>query len=441
VLDWNAASNHSERSRWLSDGIHLTATGQAEFARWLRAELVGLATSHRLVPPKKLEIPVVGRTLDRPDGTTTTIPSSVAAVALNVTGVESSAPGYATVWPCGTSRPRASHLNYFYPSPVANNVIAPVGPNGTVCIYSLRSTEVVVDIAGWFPSAANGRFNATQPLRLVDTRDGTGGRTGRISPQTPLRIDLAGRRVVRTNGTAATVPADAEAVALNVTSTAPVSNGFLTVWPCKEERPWASTVNSRFGRSVPNGVIAPLDSDGSVCLYANRDMHVVVDLSGWFDGGGDAGGYVGTVPSRLLDSRDGTGGRQGRITAGSPIRIPIRGRALERDGATVRVPSGATAAFVNVTAVDGTDPGYVTVWPCGPRPHASNLNYRPGTTIANGVIAPIGPDGSICLYVRSPVHLVVDIAGWFGGGASPAFVAGTPLRIVDTRENLGPVPS
>ena len=36
IWDWNAASSGSERNRWFSDGIHLTATGRAEFTLWLR---------------------------------------------------------------------------------------------------------------------------------------------------------------------------------------------------------------------------------------------------------------------------------------------------------------------------------------------------------------------------------------------------------------------
>jgi lysophospholipase L1-like esterase len=39
VLDWNRASNTAERSRWFADGVHLTATGQAKFAIWLRQEV------------------------------------------------------------------------------------------------------------------------------------------------------------------------------------------------------------------------------------------------------------------------------------------------------------------------------------------------------------------------------------------------------------------
>ena len=61
-------------------------------------------------------------------------------------------------------------------------------------------------------------------------------------------------------------------------------------------------------------------------------------------------------------------------------------------GAASGVPMiGALA--MNVTVTDSESPsvggGYVTVFPCGTRPDASNLNFIADQTIANAVIAPI----------------------------------------------------
>ena len=78
------------------------------------------------------------RRVTAPDGTVDVIPSGVAAVALNVTAVTPSAGGYMTVWPCDAPRPEASNLNFVAGAVVANGVIAPVGANGKVCIYTNR---------------------------------------------------------------------------------------------------------------------------------------------------------------------------------------------------------------------------------------------------------------------------------------------------------------
>ena len=86
---------------------------------------------------------------------------------------------------------------------------------------------------------------------------------------------------------------------------------------------------------------------------------------------------------------------------------------------------------LNVTAVDPEGSGYVTVYPCGAMPLASNLNYLAGQTVPNAVIAPVSPTGTVCFYSLRPAHIVVDINGWFrsGGGYTPV----GPERVLDTR--------
>jgi len=44
----------------------------------------------------------------------------------------------------------------------------------------------------------------------------------------------------------------------------------------------------------------------------------------------------------------------------------------------------------------------------------SNLNFTPGQTVPNTVIAQIGTDGSISIYnALGSTHVIVDITGWF----------------------------
>ena len=95
ILDWDSASETPERPRWFADDVHLTTTGQAEFALWLRDQIVSAGVgppSHWLAPPKKILLPVVGASLTSPDGAPVTIPADARAVALNITGVGPVAP-------------------------------------------------------------------------------------------------------------------------------------------------------------------------------------------------------------------------------------------------------------------------------------------------------------------------------------------------------------
>jgi hypothetical protein len=78
---------------------------------------------------------------------------------------------------------------------------------------------------------------------------------------------------------------------------------------------------------------------------------------------------------------------------------------------------GVAAVALNVTAVstEANDfGGYVTVYPCGTRPDASNLNFVSGQTIPNSVIAPVSSAGKVCFYVYGKAHLLADVSGYFG---------------------------
>ncbi len=437
VLDWNGASATPEaRARWFADGVHLTATGQAEFALWLRAQMLALAPSNYLAPPKMIRIPVVGRAVTTPAGAEVTVPTTATAVAINVTAVVPASPGHITVWPCATPRRETSNLNYSGGDVVANNVIASIDSAGEICLWSFAGTDVIVDVNGWFDgSAAGDALVSVSPERIVDTRLGIGAVQRRVTAAEPLTIDVRALTAKRPDGTTATVPNDVSSVVVNVTAVNATAPGHLTIWPCALGRQETSNLNYRAGRTFANGVVAAVDDTGKLCVHAESPTDVVIDLQGWF--GPNNPVFAATDPNRIVDTRIGLGAARQRVSPAAPIRIPVRGISLAANGSTVQVPASATAAVVNVIAVAPIGPGHLTVWSCdGAAPVASNLNYRAGEVIANGVIAPIGSDGSICVSTFAAADIVVDVNGWLADG----FVAVTPDRFVDTRIAVGPAP-
>lgn len=133
-------------------------------------------------------------------------------------------------------------------------------------------------------------------------------------------------------------------------------------------------------------------------------------------------------PARLYDSRDADGKRG----AGSTTEIVVVGRQ--------GVPADATAVLLNVTAVQPTAPGFVTVHPCGSeRPTTSNLNYVVGQNRPNAVLAKVGEGGAVCAFTRSEIDLVVDVNGYVP--ALSDVRALTPARLYDSREVGGPRPA
>jgi hypothetical protein len=101
------------------------------------------------------------------------VPSDAVAVVLNVTVVNARSTGFATVYPCGQTRPEASNLNYAAGQTIPNLVIAKPGTGGKVCVYSDAAVDLLADVSGFFP-AGSGFTPVPNPTRVLDTRNGIG---------------------------------------------------------------------------------------------------------------------------------------------------------------------------------------------------------------------------------------------------------------------------
>ena len=347
-----------------------------------------------------LQLPVTGRGGVAADAT---------SVMLNVTITQPAGSGYVTVFPCGETRPNASSVNYVAGATVANAVITKVGVRGKVCLFTLAATHLVVDVNGYVPASAASLVSVV-PARLLETRSGPGMVTvdhlfeggGVVAAGSVVELPVAGRGGV----------ADAAgAVMLNVTVTEPAESGYVTVFPCGQARPNASTVNYGTGSTVANSAISKVGLGGAVCLFSLGATHLVVDVNGYVPA--SVSSLASVVPARLLETRSGPGmvtvdhlfEGGGVVTAGSVVELPVAGRG--------GVPGDAGSAMLNVTATEPAAAGYVTVFPCGAsRPLASNINYLAGSTVANSVITKIGAGGKVCLFSLATTHMLVDVDGY-----------------------------
>jgi hypothetical protein len=212
--------------------------------------------------------------------------SGVSAVVLNVTATNaSSTESYMTVWPSGSSLPLASNLNVVSGEHVPNLVIARVGDGGKVSIFNKNGTvDVVADLQGYYAVPATpppgSTYTAVSPVRILDSRDGTGvpgGFTGQLG--TGATLDLA-------VGGVAGVPANATAVVLNFTvADSPGPASYLTVYPTGTARPLASNLNWQAGQTKALLVISRV-ANGKVTVYNNLgSTNVIADLQGWFTQG------------------------------------------------------------------------------------------------------------------------------------------------------------
>ena len=152
-------------------------------------------------------------------------------------------------------------------------------------------------------------------------------------------------------------------------------------------------------------------------------------LAGVVPSGG--GEFIPRNPFRTLDTRRSG---QGPCVAGGTTRnLTVAGE--------FGVPLNAASVVVNVTVVNPTAPGYLTVFPAGTtRPTASNLNFTAGQVVANGVTVGVGSSGQISLFVNSGcADVLVDLIGFHTSGTTitGGFVPINPNRVIDTRQVTG----
>ena len=281
-------------------------------------------------------------------------------------------------------------------------------------------------------SSGGGLFRSLSPRRLLDTRSGLGAPAADVGPGATLRLQVTGRGGIPSTGVAAVV--------LNVTVTGPRRPGHLTVFGDGAARPLASNVNFRAGRTVANLVVARVGSNGKVALHneSHGTTDLVADVEGYYLSGTptEPGALQSLAPTRVLDTRTGTGAPVGKVRPYATVRLQVAGAG--------GVPtSGVSAVVLNVTATAPALPGHVTVHADGTAvPATSNLNFEPGQTVAGLVVAPVGGNGRVALVNRSAgtLDLVADVAGYVLSGtpAQPgAYRSLAPLRLLDTRSGVG----
>jgi outer membrane protein assembly factor BamB len=344
--------------------------------------------------------------------------SGVSAVVLNVTVTNTSAPGNMTVYPAGTSRPLASNLNWAQGQTIPNLVETPIGSGGQISIYNAQgSTNIVADVEGYVaaPSATpgpDGLYNPVVPTRLLDTRVGPYaiGQTqaAPLGPGQALQVQVTGAGPVPATGV--------EAVVLNVTAANPTAISYLTVFPGTGTPPTASNLNFVPNQVIPNRVITPVDANGRVSIFNGAGtVNVIVDVGGWFTSSTSVAGgsqYTAVTPSRILDTRYGTGGFSAPIGPGQQIALLVAGVGGVPSMAAANAPK---AVVINVTSTAATTSSYLTVWPTGvTMPNASDLNFPPNSNNPNLVVVKVGPDGKVNIFNGfGSVHVVADVEGWY----------------------------
>lgn len=428
------------------------------------------------------------------------VPSTASAVVLNVTITQSAGGGYVQVFPTGQSKLGASsNLNVERRGQtIPNLVTVPVGDGGKVSFYLQAGGHLVADVFGYYEPAAasaSGRFAALSPVRILDTRDRTGmtawptypgdsrncgdfgtwsaankwfwtyyydfGDVARLdgngdlvpceslpgAPATkqqlpkPAKPKAAGGAATRVQvlGAGGVPATGVSAVALNVTATQPNGSGYVQAVPTGGPTPYRASSNlnlERAGQTIPNLVIVPVGSGGTVDLYTSTTTHLIADVVGYYTGSTAAasadGLFVPKAPARVLDTRSASYATP-KLAAGQQLAFQPLGKG--------GLPTGGVGAVLyNATVTQPAGGGYLQVFPTGQgTPGASsNLNFTRGQTIPNAVITATGNQGRTTAYASQATHLILDVAGYYtdgtttGGGGGNAALAGLVIAAPNT---------
>jgi hypothetical protein len=354
------------------------------------------------------------------------VPSTASAAVINVTITNTTAASYLTVYPTGVSQPLASDLNWVPGETVTNLVEVPLGVAGAVTIYNgAGSVDVLFDVAGYVSpapaSGSDGLYNPLVPVRILDTRNGTGVPMGPLGAGQTLNL--------QTTGQGAVPPSGVSAVVLNVTVTNATAPSYLTVFPTGTDPPPTSNLNFVAGQTVPNRVIVGIGAGGQVSfLNFQGSVDVIADVGGWFTDSSNpsaiGGTFVGVTPARILDTRNGIGLVNGLNGVGPVPTTPFgpgEGTMIQVAGQggipAMTDPNPPTAVVANVTITHPTVSGYLTAWPDGStRPLASDLNWAAGLTVPNLVVVKLGSSGMADLFTAAGcVDAIVDVVGYYTG--------------------------
>ena len=268
------------------------------------------------------------------------------------------------------------------------------------------------------------------PARILDSRDGTGGLSGPFSTHVARTFQVVGR---------GGVPGNATAITGNLTVTAQTAPGYLSIGPIAMNNPTSSTLNFPLADDRANAVTVALGVAGTLSItYASvtpgSTAQVILDVTGYFVPDRSGATYHALTPTRLLDSRDGTGGLWGAFSSHVARTFAVTGHG--------GVPANATAVTGNLTVTNQTALGFLYLGPNATNdPTSSTLNFPVGDDRANAVTVALGGGTLSATYASTPgstAQVIFDVTGYFTPDMSGAtYVALNPARILDSRDGTG----
>ncbi|MFZ9628187.1 MAG: DUF1501 domain-containing protein [Ilumatobacteraceae bacterium] len=322
--------------------------------------------------------------------------TGVTAVALRVGAATATAATSLTAWPTGVARPVAPVVQATAAASTSALAITKIGSSGRVNVFNdLGDAQATVDVIGYYRSTAAGRTIAVNPGRALDTRTGTGGKTGTFAANTTFDVTIRG---------VAGVPKTATAALVSLTAFGPSAATALTVYQTGAARPALATLPVAASRTATTTTLVPLSSTGKVTVHnAAGTTHVVVDVLAYV-GSATNGRHFPLPSARLLDTRtDATL----LFSAGTVRSVAVLGKG--------GVPAtGVSGVLLELTVVGPSADTTVTAWAAGAtRPAGATLSTGTAADATVLAMVKVGTGGAVQVHNSAgTANVVVDVVGY-----------------------------
>lgn len=354
------------------------------------------------------------------------VPPGASAVVLNVAGISPSQNTYVQVYPTpttGAGVPLVSTLNLSAHQIAANADTAKLPASGWLRFATANgSIHLAADVVGYYTSSnvtgASLFTSLATPSRVLDTREGVGAPKAAVAGGSAVDVTVA--------SPAGVVPTSATAVVLTVGGLAGSAATYVTALPTPAGEPAATTPSTSTINLAPkeireNLATVSIGAGGKVRFYnAAGASNIIADVVGYYLPASEGGKrYVPVDPLRIFDTRNGTNfvyGLAFKTGAGQRADAVTAGVLTVSTG-LVRIPVGASAVQVNLTAANGTRPTFLSLFaPPGPSstPTFSSIFATNNQPIASSAITGVGTGNLSRIYNDAgAIDSILDVSGYF----------------------------
>jgi hypothetical protein len=286
--------------------------------------------------------------------------------------------------------------------------------------------------------AAQGQFFPVDPVKVLDTQDGTGGVSGPLAAGATAIAQVTGVGEIPPNGVT-----DVYAV---ISAINPAASGALEDYNTDVDNPGIWTVPFNGGGvnvTVSDMVQVSASGDISITNDSPGTVDVTVTVIGYVMGQftstpGDV--YTALPETAILDTRSGLGAPQAKIPAGGSVTIRVAGQG--------GVPSEAAGVALFLGTDNAGATGYVSAYPTGGTDSGlAMLSYSPGRKVRNLYFGALSSSGQLTLvnHGSAPVDMMAEVEGYLNGPAATAggstYTSVDEQRIASTRDGTGGIPA